>query len=145
MRDEWCAMFDKGLRLRDEGAFEDGIVILRALTTALDPVEERTLLAHTWNQIGHMRDCLGDLEAAELAFRHATAIAPKLELASMGLYHALWGLGRKQDALREMERYVALRPNSAGYRELLETGYSGFSDEDRQLLDRVHQRLLRFN
>lgn len=138
-------MFDKGLRLRDEGALEDGIVILRALTTALDPVEERTLLAHTWNQIGHMRDCLGDLEAAELAFRQATAVAPKLELASLGLYHALWGQGRKRDALREMERYVSLKPNSAGYRELLEGGYSGFSEEEQQLLDRVHQRLLRFN
>jgi tetratricopeptide (TPR) repeat protein len=145
MRDEWCAMFDKGLRLRDQGALEEAIAMLHALTTALHPVEESTLLAHTWSKIGYIHDERGDLEAAALAFRRATAAAPRFELASMGLYLALWHLDRKQEALCEMERYVAAKPNSAGYRELLEGGYSGFAAEQQLLLDRVHQRLLRFN
>lgn len=145
MRDEWCAVFDRALRLRDAGVFDEGIEMLRALNAVLDPVDERPLLLQSLLQIGHMHRELDNLEAAEMAFRRATEIAPKSELASMGLYFALWDQARTREALLEMRRYVDLKPNSEGYRELLEGGFEAAHDEDQELLEREHARLLKFN
>jgi tetratricopeptide (TPR) repeat protein len=145
MRDEWCAVFDRALRLRDAGVFDEGIETLRALNAVLDPVDERPLLLQSLLQIAHMHRELDNLEAAEMALRRATRLSPKSELASLALFHTLWSLGRNREALLEMQRYVELKPNSEGYRELLEGGYDADRDEEQELLERVHARLLKFN
>lgn len=45
---------------------------------------------------------------AILSFQEAVRLAPKSELASLGLFHSLWKTGREDDAFEEMKRYQSL-------------------------------------
>jgi predicted Zn-dependent protease len=46
----------------------------------------------------------GKLEEASRYFRRATELSPKSELASLGLFHSLWGTGEHTSAEREIAR-----------------------------------------
>ena len=61
---------------------------------------------------------LNDLKNASEYFRRTTELSPKSELASVGLFHSLWGQGFKQEAVDEMRRFLALA-DSAEYSQLL--------------------------
>ena len=56
-------------------------------------------------------------EAAE-AFSTAVAISPKSELASLGLFHSLWQLGRRHESFAEMRRLLT-KVDSDEYKTLL--------------------------
>ncbi len=53
-----------------------------------------------------------DLENAAEYFRRTTELSPTSELASVGLFHSLWGLGMKQVALDEMRRFLSISESS---------------------------------
>jgi predicted Zn-dependent protease len=57
-------------------------------------------------------------EEAANAFREAIQLAPKLEAASLGLFHCLWELGRREEALEEVKRFQALS-DSEDYRSIV--------------------------
>jgi Tfp pilus assembly protein PilF len=55
---------------------------------------------------------MDDLEGATENFRRATQLSPKSELASRGLFHSLYGLGKFSEAFDEVARYRSLKRSS---------------------------------
>ena len=52
-----------------------------------------------------------DLEEFDRAITHfnkATELAPDWEDASLGLFHCLWDLGKREEALEEAKRFMAI-------------------------------------
>ncbi|HEY5922014.1 MAG TPA: hypothetical protein VIV11_10110 [Kofleriaceae bacterium] len=132
--------FDDALRLRDEGDLAGARAQLESLVQELTVAEPR-LLSHTHLQLGHIATKLGDNGRRELHFRCAASIAPKLELASLALFHALLANGKPQDAFDEMLRFVTLR-DSQLYRELLAEGFGrDLTAADQMTVRRVRSLL----
>jgi predicted Zn-dependent protease len=91
--------FESANRLRKQGDVEGAITVLSAL------VADFPKLSAAYLVIG---DILWDderLSAASAAFRLATKHFPKLELASLGLFHSLWRQSKTDDAFAEMKRF----------------------------------------
>jgi predicted Zn-dependent protease len=61
---------------------------------------------------------LNNYVKAEKSFRKASRLSPKSELASLGLFHSLWNLGRRREAFREMRRLLKVT-DSEEYKMLL--------------------------
>jgi tetratricopeptide (TPR) repeat protein len=101
-------MFDEAMKLRDAG---DLVAARRLLSQVLEQTnpEDRLLLAHAHIQLGQFAKALGEHDQREPHFRTATGALPKSEVASFGLFLALYHLGRLTDAFREMARLVRIR------------------------------------
>ena len=61
---------------------------------------------------------MGLLEEAVGVFNRAVKLAPALEGVSKGLFHSLWDLGRRVEALEEIKRFQAIS-DSEDYREIV--------------------------
>ena len=87
-------------------------------------------------------------QQAEPHYREATAISPRAELYSLGLFHSLAGQGRWSDALAEMCRFLEHRASDE-YKDLL-LG-DGFTDmtlstrEERELARKARDLVARWN
>jgi predicted Zn-dependent protease len=57
-------------------------------------------------------------EDAEKTFRRTVTLSPKSELASLGLFHSLWQLGRRHESFAEMRRLLT-DVDSEEYKTLL--------------------------
>ncbi len=104
--------FQEALRLRDSGKLSESVEILSRL--AKDPEATATvflILGQVWGDLSH------PLVAVE-AFRIATQMKPRAELASLGLFHALWKVGRTDEAFCEMRRFLILA-DSPEYKQLI--------------------------
>lgn len=136
-------MFDRAMELRDQGQLDDAIKLLDELVERLGP-DDKHLSAHSHIQVGHIRKKQGRLNDSERHFREAVTGAPALELASLGLFHALDNLGRHVEAMAEMVRFLSLR-ESLGYRELLSDAAFGedIPDDERRLVDAARVLLAR--
>jgi tetratricopeptide (TPR) repeat protein len=115
-------LFDRALALRDQGSYDEAIVLLQAVVDRLT-LSDRRLLAHTHVQLGRLHDRLGNDLREEEHYRIAVRVAPRWEHASLSLFYSLQNLKRHEDAMREMLRLVSLH-DSDGYREVLEEGFS---------------------
>ena len=76
--------------------------------------------------IGEINWHQGRLANAIRWFGKATQAAPQSELASLGLFHALWEADKEDLAIREMKRFLRVS-DSAEYRTIqrdLETSIS---------------------
>jgi tetratricopeptide (TPR) repeat protein len=51
---------------------------------------------------------LNDYYNAKINFEIATKISPRSETASLGLFHSLWGIGEKKQALDELNRFTSI-------------------------------------
>ncbi len=128
-------IFDRAMVLRDEGQYPAAIAVLIELIAELSDADQVLLKAHSLVQLAYLYKQTGDCVDRELHLRRATEIAPRFELASLSLFLALIALDRREDAFREMLRYVALKA-SPGYRELLSDEFmSGLSPEERALAE----------
>lgn len=136
-----AAEFDSALVLRDQGDLVAARRTLELLVEKLQPADTR-LLSHSHVQIGSICGRLGDHAAREVHLRRAVEVAPRLELASLGLFHALYKLRRLDEALREMVRFLRLR-DSEMYRELLCPDYEAGLDIEQRELVLEARRLLR--
>jgi predicted Zn-dependent protease len=58
------------------------------------------------------------LDEAVVAFAAATKLSPKLEAVSLGLFHCLWELGKRELALEEIKRFQTVS-DSPDYREII--------------------------
>ena len=65
-------------------------------------------------------------EASKL-FGHIVRLKPDTELASRGLFHSLWKLGRHNEALEEMKRFLLIA-DSEEYRQLLKGMMEGLRE-----------------
>ena len=79
-----------------------------------DPRSVRILAA-----LGSVYYDLGAWDEAASVFRRGIAIAPTLEGISKGLFHSLWKLERRVEALEEVKRFQAVS-NSDDYLRIIE-------------------------
>ena len=136
-----AAEFDNALKLRDAGNYSAARDALKVLIEQLVP-SDKSLLAHAHMQLGNICDQLGDHVQREAHFRSAVEIAPMLQLASLGLFHALYEQGRIDDALQEMLRLLHLRYSNL-YADLLCEGYGSRFNVEQQYLVAEARRLLK--
>jgi tetratricopeptide (TPR) repeat protein len=134
-------LFDEALVLRDRGELLRAIELLLDAAARSEADGDKRIAAHSHLQLAHIHKRLGHLEACERHCRRATSIAPKLELASLGLFHALDALGRFEEALEEMVRFLYLRDSDL-YRELMSGGFSDDGPPSQLALLRTARRLL---
>lgn len=136
-------MFDEALKLRDAGELVAARHMLASLIEQLRP-EDTGLLSHAHMQLGYIFKLLGDHVEREAHFRAATIVAPKRELASLGLFHALFDQGRRTEAFQEMVRLCGLRFSQL-YSELLGPRYGrSFNAEQQELVAEGRRLLARY-
>lgn len=113
MKRELRESFDLAAKLRDRGDLETAKNILLELSMR-DPNSPAILAV-----LGDVYWDMGALEEAVSAFRHATDLRPTLEAVSLGLFHCLWKLGRREEALEEVKRFQSIS-DSQDYRKIIE-------------------------
>jgi protein O-GlcNAc transferase len=64
-----------------------------------------------WNNLGDAQENLGDLAGAEISYRKALAMDPESAVAHYNLSPVLGKLGRKDEAIVEATRAIAIDPN----------------------------------
>jgi tetratricopeptide (TPR) repeat protein len=105
--------FNEALGLRDSGRREEALRILRGIA-ARKPDSAPVL-----GTIAAIQYEMRDFEGASAYFRRTTELSHQSELASRGLFHALYRLGRMSEAFEELARFRRVRP-SAEYESTLE-------------------------
>jgi predicted Zn-dependent protease len=113
MSPDYKSRFEDALRIRDEGRLVEADEILSELE-AENPEDPAIALIRA----GVLFKLDKFKEAAEL-FGGILHSRLTTELASRGLFHALWKLGRYDEAFEEMKRFLAIA-DSEGYREFLD-------------------------
>ncbi len=73
--------------------------------------------AATTLMLGNVLWEMNALDEAVGPLREAVAMRPKSEISSLALFHVLWGLDKRRDAVQEMGRFMALC-DSEDYREM---------------------------
>jgi len=99
---DYKSRFETANRLRKEGDADGAIKVLRALVTDFPKQSAAYLI------IGDILWDEGMLVAASAAFRVATKRFPKLEIASLGLFHTLWRQSKTDAAFEEMKRFQSI-------------------------------------
>lgn len=61
---------------------------------------------------------LGELENAVSIFKSAVELSPALEAVSLGLFHCLWKLEKRMEALEEIKRFQSIS-DSEDYRRIV--------------------------
>jgi predicted Zn-dependent protease len=105
--------FESANQLRKSGDAESAIQVLRALVVDFPNQAAAYLI------IGDILWDEGELPAATEAFRVATERFPKLEIASLGLFHTLWRQSKTDDAFEEMKRFQSVS-HSKDYKEIVD-------------------------
>ena len=136
------AIFDEALAARHAGRKDKAFhLCVRAL--ALVPADQRQYEAGINGELGYIQLKRGILGSAEGYYQRATVLSPKSQLASVGLFHALFKQNKVEEALNEILRFVTLR-DSVEYRELLRTGFrDDVADDYREIADRARRHLER--
>lgn len=136
-------VFDDALVLRDAGMLDLALGRLEEVIAGIRSGEGR-LLAHAHIQAARIFEKRNNPLEAERHLRLATEAWPRLELASLGLFHALLALGRNREAISEVIRFAALGGFSEDFDMLMASDdfLPQLSDEERELA-RVARQLLR--
>ena len=104
--------FESANQLRKAGNADGAIRVLRVLVADFPKQSAAYLI------IGDIFWDEGRLAAAEAAFRAATERFPKLEIASLGLFHTLCRQSKTDDAFEEMKRFQS-GSHSQDYEEIV--------------------------
>lgn len=113
MNDEIRKVFDEAVRLQDNGDLISAKEKLLSLAS-IDPQS-----AAIFAILGDVYWEMGLLEEAVKVFKRAIELAPKLEAVSLGLFHCLWKLGKRNEAAEEVKRFMTIS-DSANYREIID-------------------------
>ncbi len=90
-----------------------------AVRVLLNAVEEYPDAAAGWGLLGSIYWCeLGKPKKAIPCLEKAVRLSPRSELASLGLFHSLWQIGKQGEALEEMKRFQTVS-HSKDYDEIL--------------------------
>jgi predicted Zn-dependent protease len=137
------AAFSEALRQRDQGNISAAIKLLAKLAA------KQQNKASVVGMLAGLQLDIGDFAGSASNARRAVNLAPKSDLASRILFHALFGLNQVDEAFREVKRFRAIK-HSVEYdrilaelendtlRDLLITPNDAFL---RRLLDAVRDEL----
>ena len=104
--------FNRALRLRDGGDLLGAAAIFERLDAEYP---DKAAILGMWGSI-YFR--LKDWERALPLYQRAVRLSARSELASLGLFHSLWSLGRRDEAFAEMHRFLSVS-ESAEYSQLI--------------------------
>ena len=128
-------MFDRALRLRDAGDLQAALAQLQQLVTTPSSTDLR-LHALAQLQLGNVLGKLDRHADAIAAYRAATDTLPRMEIASVALFHALERIGERVEALCELFRLLTLRESTV-CREIFDG--TAYRDETGDALELVEQ------
>lgn len=106
-------LFEEAIKLRDSDKCLEAIEKFNEILSKSPKYKAPVL-----GVMGHIYFKLKDLEKALDCYEKTVNLSPKSELASLGLFHTLWNLGRHDDAFNEMKRFLSLS-SSEEYTHLL--------------------------
>jgi predicted Zn-dependent protease len=112
LKEELKVRFAEAVKVRDR----DDLNSARQLFLKL--AEEDTQSTAIYAVLGDICWDMGLLDEAVLAFGHAVKLSPKLEAVSLGLFHTLWKLEKRVEALEEIKRFQSIA-DSEDYREIV--------------------------
>jgi thioredoxin-like negative regulator of GroEL len=112
-------MFEEAMKLGNAGDLVAARRLLTRLLEQLSP-DDKVLLGNAHIQLGRFAKMLGEHGEREPHLRAATSALPASELASVGLFLALYDLGRLTEAFQEMVRFLRRRYSEL-YDEMPET------------------------
>lgn len=109
-------LFDQAINYRDNGEYQKAINMLLKIFKEYpdDPKIHGVFVV-----LGGIYFDMEQYNKSLKYFKKATNLRPKYELASLGLFHSLWDLGKKKQALAEMDRILELKPDSENFVPLL--------------------------
>lgn len=108
------AQFNQALKLKDQERYEEAVELLR-------PISERHPdIAATFGIMGGCYNMMGRYEEGAANYGKAVEINPRSELATRGLFNALWDLGREKEAIAKLRRFKALTGSTA-FDDILES------------------------
>jgi tetratricopeptide (TPR) repeat protein len=116
--------FEEGIKLRDLGNFEEAIQKFSEIL-----LETKEYDAPVLGVMGNIYWNLKDYVHAHDCYQKAVELKPESELASLGLFHTLWDMGREREALAEAKRFLSLR-ESEEYFKLAEEMRDSFAEVD---------------
>lgn len=141
LRPDIEALYQAALDARHDDRLPDGIALCERAIALLLPDERRArALLHL--ELGFQTEEMRDLEGAARHYRISTENAPRFELASLALFHALLELDRRQAAYEEAVRFTAVR-DSPEYRELFSSARygEGLPWQQRELIAQARRNL----
>lgn len=112
MKTEFEKQFSEAIKLQDAGQPESAKNLLLELAEK-EPQSIRILAA-----LGSVYYDLEAWDEAVTVFKRATTLCPDLEGVSKGLFHSLWKLERRVEALEEIKRFQSIS-DSEDYREIV--------------------------
>ena len=110
LKKQWDEIF----KFRKEQKYAHAIFYLRKLIQKYPeerPVGNKMLGIVFWEASDNRR--------AALYFKKALTFFPKSDIISISLTHALWDIGRKRDALSEIDRFLEIKPKSKDHLDFL--------------------------
>lgn len=120
--------FNRSISLRDEGRFQEAADVMIGLLAG--DLTRRQRAAVTGYLAGILLYDLDRPATAEPICRESASLSPRSELASVGLFHALWALRRPLDAFTEMKRFVGGVGQSDEYERLAKEIAESTGDPD---------------
>ncbi len=102
----------KAVNYEENGRFEDALELRKALFK-YSPTEAKIIIS-----MGESFYSLGMHKQAEQYYRKAIKLHPKLELASLRLFHFLWDRDLTDQAFEEMKRFQTVS-HSDDYMEIV--------------------------
>lgn len=112
MKEELKPRFREAVKLSDNGD------LIAARKMLLDLASEDNQSTAIFTVLGHICWEMKLFDEAATAFKHAIELSPKLEAVSLGLFHTLWALNKRVEALEEIKRFQTIA-DSAHYREIV--------------------------
>jgi tetratricopeptide (TPR) repeat protein len=109
-------MFDSAIELREKGELRDAVEILIKI---VDNFSNDSRISGVYGVLGGVYSDLNEHEKAFENFKKATILNPKSELASLGLYISYVELGKDEEAIGELIRYLNSNPAKL-YKDTLE-------------------------
>lgn len=101
------ALLEQALTQSRKKQFEEAAVILRSAVKVFPSYSA------LWGTLGSMEFQLERWDAATKAFRETIRRSPLSEVASLGLFHASFKLGRERAAMNELKRFQSVSHSDA--------------------------------
>ena len=99
-KNNFKALFNKAIELRDSSLYKEAIDILNNL------LKSGIYKSAIYGVLGGIYYDLKEYENSERCYQNVISVKPKSELASLGLFHSLFNLGKYKEAFNEMDRYL---------------------------------------
>ncbi len=119
--------FNDAIKLRDKGDLHGALHHFQKLS------QKYPHRASIYGMLGHLHWLLGSLPEAIQCFQTVVKLSPKSELGSLGLFHALWKAGQRNEALKEMKRFLSLA-DSEEYKAILSEKHEELTAEELDIL-----------